>query len=65
MFKHHEAFSFQVATDDQAETKCDRGQRRRGERLRLARANGVLRSNLRLDSTWPRARSSAAGSAPQ
>ena len=39
LFKHSEAFSFQIATDDQAETDCllerDRRQRRRGERLRL------------------------------
>ena len=38
-FKHNEAFSFQVATDDQAENRppveCDRRQRRSGERLRL------------------------------
>ena len=38
-FKHTEAFSFQVATDDQAETdrllERDRRQRRPGERVRL------------------------------
>jgi Uncharacterized protein conserved in bacteria len=38
-FRHSEAFSFQVATDDQAETdrlwERDRRQRRPGERLRL------------------------------
>ncbi len=38
-FKHSEAFSFQVATDDQAETgpllERDRRQRRPGERVRL------------------------------
>ena len=31
----------------------------------LSRVHDILGSKLRLDSTWPRARSSAAGSAPQ
>jgi predicted 3-demethylubiquinone-9 3-methyltransferase (glyoxalase superfamily) len=37
-FKHNEAFSFQIATDDQEETdrmECHRRQRRQGKRVRL------------------------------
>jgi predicted 3-demethylubiquinone-9 3-methyltransferase (glyoxalase superfamily) len=34
-FKHNEAFSFQIATDDQAETERDRAKWRPGKSVRL------------------------------
>ena len=63
-FAHSEAFSFQVATTDQAETEPlferDRRQRRSGERVRLVQRQmgGVVADNAyRLDKSNHRPRS--------